>query len=195
MSYDEQVEEAVPSATIYMFAGAKDAQVAAELEGLELPDPAGKSGGACTSALLQTLWRDDGDDEVRYTWAETLELMQEKIEDVGLDQVPQLSASRPFDVSEEIHITPPDCEGVKRALLVGVNYTGQENALTSCHYDVRNMKKFLVEVHGFERSNMMILMDDGKHHEPTKQLILDSLRRLCEISEPGDCIFFQFSGK
>jgi hypothetical protein len=36
--------------------------------------------------------------------------------------------------------------------------------------------------------------DDGKHHEPTKKLIMDALERLCEMSEPGDSIFFQFSG-
>jgi hypothetical protein len=196
MSYDDQVEEAIP-ATIYMFAAADDPpkQIdVSNIAGFQLPDPAGRSGGACTSALLQTLWR-DGDDDVQYSWAETLELMQEKIDELGLEQIPQLSTSRQIDMNEEICITPPDCEGVKRAMLIGLNYTDDENALTSCHNDVRNMKKFLMEVHGFQRENMMILMDDGNHHEPTKQLILDGLRRLCEISQPGDCIFFQFSGK
>ncbi len=160
----------------------------------ELPDPAGKAGGACTSALLQTLYRDEGDDDIRYTWAETLELMREKIEEIGLNQQPQLSTSRPIDVNEEIQIVPPDCEGTKRALLVGINYEGEPNALTGCQKDTRNVKEFLIDVCGFERENMLILMDDGKHHQPTKQLIEDGLTRLAEISQPGDCIFFQFSG-
>lgn len=160
----------------------------------ELPDPAGKAGGACTSALLQTLYRDDEEDDIRYTWAETLELMRDKIEEIGLNQQPQLSSSRPIDVNEEIHIVPPDCEGTKRALLVGINYEGEPNSLTGCQKDARNMKEFLINVCGFERENMLILMDDGKHHQPTKQLIEDGLTRLAEISEPGDCIFFQFSG-
>ena len=160
----------------------------------ELPDPAGKAGGACTSALLQTLYRDDDDDDIRYTWAETLEHMREKIEGIGLSQQPQLSSSRPIDVNEELHIVPPDCEGTKRALLVGINYVGEPNALTGCHKDTRNVKEFLMNVCGFERENMLILMDDGRHHQPSKQWIEDGLTRLAKISEPGDCIFFQFSG-
>lgn len=178
---DERIEKAIPG-TIYMFAGADDTQQACDVsnvKGFQLPDPAGKSGGACTSALLQTLWRDEDDDDIRYSWADTLEMMRTKIEEIGLTQVPQLSASRPIDVNEEIMISNPmgtrgdeydddeDDEaddsgrrnrGVKRALLVGVNYTGEANALTSCHNDVRNMKDFLMQVHGFERENMLIMM-------------------------------------
>jgi metacaspase-1 len=198
MSFDDRAKKAVPAADIYMFSGSVDSQQSYEVsiadDVFELPDPAGKSGGACTSALLQTLWRDDDDDNIQYSWADTLDLMREKIEDMGLAQTPQLSASRPIDVNEEIWITPPDCKGVKRALLIGVNYAGEPNALSSCHSDVRNMKDFLIQIQGFKRENMLIMMDDGNHHEPTKQLILDSLRRLCEISRPNDCIFFQFSG-
>ena len=57
-----------------------------------------------------------------------------------------------------------------------------------------NMKEFLINVHGFERENMLILMDDELHHQPARQLIMDGFRRLTEISEPGDVIFIQFSG-
>lgn len=120
--------------------------------------------------------------------------MREKIEEIGLNQEPQLSTSRPIDVNEEIEIVPHDCEGTKRALLVGINYEGESNALTGCQKDTRNVKEFLINVCGFERENMLILMDDGKHHMPTKQLIEDGLTRLAEISKPGDSIFFQFSG-
>jgi metacaspase-1 len=200
MSFDDRATDAVPAPDIYMFSGSVDSEksyeVSFEDDIFELPDPAGKSGGACTSALLQTLWRDDEDDDdnTPRSWADTLELMRDKIEEMGLSQTPQLSASRPIDVNDDIWITPPDCKGVKRALLIGVNYTGESNALSSCHSDVRNVKDFLIQIEGFKRENMLIMMDDGNHHEPTKQLILDSLRRLCEISRPNDCIFFQFSG-
>ena len=188
-SYDEQVQDVIPG-MFYMFAGAEDNQQACDVSnvrGFELPDPAGKSGGACTSALLQTLWRDEEDDTIRYTWAETLELMREKIEEIGLTQVPQLSTSRPIDVHQQVCITAPRMDnehddedddsdedsggnksgGTKRAMLIGVNYTGEDNALTSCHNDVRNMKDFLMSVHGFDRSNILIMIDDGNHHEPT----------------------------
>ena len=196
---------------IYMFAGAEDSQQAFDVSDadgtFELPDPAGRSGGACTSAFLQALWRDDDDGGggSTYTWAETMALMRDKIEEIGLSQVPQLSTSKPIDIHEEICITAPpenddydeeyeDGGGTKRAMLIGLNYTGEDHALTSCHNDVRNMKDFLMSVHGFERENMLILMDDGQHHEPTKQLIMDGFARLCQISQPGDSIFIQFSG-
>lgn len=195
--FDDEVARAIP-ADFYMFAGASDSQQSTEVSNVktfELPDPAGKAGGACTSALLQTLYRDDDDDDIRYTWAETLELMREKITEIGLNQQPQLSTSRPIDVNEEIHIVPPGSEGTRRALLVGINYVGEPNALSGCQKDTRNVKEFLIERCGFERENMLILMDDGKHHQPTKQLIEDGLSRLADISEPGDCIFFQFSGQ
>ena len=79
-------------------------------------------------------------------------------------------------------------------MLIGINYVGDPHALTGCHNDVRNMKDFLMEVHGFERENMLILVDDELHHFPTKQLILDGFRKLAEISKPGDAIFIHFSG-
>jgi metacaspase-1 len=41
---------------------------------------------------------------------------------------------------------------------------------------------------------MLILMDDGKHHMPTKHMIMEGFRKLVEISEPGDVVFVSFSG-
>jgi hypothetical protein len=63
--------------------------------------------------------------------------MREKNYDLGLHQSSQLSSSRPIDANEEIFIVPPDCAGVKRALLVGIKYAGDENALSSCHQDIK----------------------------------------------------------
>jgi hypothetical protein len=196
MSFDEQVESAIPG-MFYMFAGADDSQTAADISNIDtfdLPDPAGKSGGACTSALLQSLYRDEGEEDVRHTWAQTLEMMRDKMEEMELTQVPQLSSSRPIDIDEELHLVPPDCSGTKRALLVGINYVDDENGLTGCHNDVQNVKFFLMDYHGFERENMLILADDDKHHVPTKQIIIDGFRRLAEISKPGDVIFIHYSG-
>ena len=68
--------------------------------------------------------------------------------------------------------------------------------LLSCHDDVRKMREFLIHEHGFQKQNILVILDDdGRHHIPTKKLIIDSLVRLCEISEPGDSIFLQFSGE
>ena len=199
-SFDEQVETAIP-ALFYMFAGSEDRQQSADVSNVgtfTLPDPAGKAGGACTSALLQVLYRDEDDEEIDLSWTETLDAMREKIQEIGLPQVPQLSSSRLIDVNEPMRIVPDDFDeevNTKRAMLIGINYVGEQGELTGCHNDTRNMKDFLIQVCGFQRENMLILMDDGKHHQPTKEMIMSGFHKLAEISEPGDVIFIQFSGK
>jgi hypothetical protein len=135
------------------------------------------------------------------TWADCLEGMQENItEERGLrSYIPTLSTSRPIDVrNEPVRITA-STNGVKRALLIGIHYEEEDEEdvrLLSCHDDVRKMREFLMHEHGFLKQNILVILDDdGRHHIPTKKLIIDSLVRLCEISEPGDSIFLQFSGE
>ena len=55
LSFDEQAEEAIP-ADVRMISGCHDEQTSADVNNVgsfNLPDPAGRSGGACTSAILQ----------------------------------------------------------------------------------------------------------------------------------------------
>jgi hypothetical protein len=37
------------------------------------------------------------------------------------------------------------------------------------------MKDFLINLQGFDRRNMSILMDDGNHHEPSKDILRSNL--------------------
>lgn len=60
--------------------------------------------------------------------------------------------------------------------------------------DVRNIQKYLIAVHGFKESEMLVLMDDGQHHPPTKKNIEDAFRRICEYSKAGDVVFVHYSG-
>ena len=138
------------------------------------------------------------------TWADCLERMEQNIrEERGLrSYVPTLSTSRPIDVRNEpvrIAASSTNNDGVKRALLIGIHYEEEDEEdvrLLSCHDDVRKMREFLMHEHGFQKQNILVILDDdGRHHIPTKKLIMDSLVRLCEISEPGDSIFLQFSGE
>ena len=41
---------------------------------------------------------------------------------------------------------------------------------------------------------MLILMDDGRHHPPTKRNIEDAFKRICEYSQDGDVVFIHYSG-
>jgi Caspase domain len=67
-------------------------------------------------------------------------------------------------------------------------------SFSGCHNDARNIKKFLENVHGFRESEMLILMDDGRHHSPTKKNIEDAFKRITEYSQAGDVVFVHYSG-
>ncbi len=81
----------------------------------ELPNPAGKSGGACTSALLQVLY-DHGQAAEPMSWVHMLRKMRSALGTMGYDQIPQLTSSRLIDVNKTMHIAPPEHGGNKRAM-------------------------------------------------------------------------------
>ncbi|KAI8080242.1 caspase domain-containing protein [Gilbertella persicaria] len=88
------------------------------------------------------------------------------------------------------------CQGRKRALLIGINYFGSQNELNGCINDVRNMKQFLTEGHGFREDDMVILTDDQSDPKfiPTKQNILSAMQWLVNGARENDSFFFHFSG-
>ena len=51
-----------------------------------------------------------------------------------------------------------------------------------------------MDVHGFDEANITVLMDDGKHPEPTKDNILSAYRKIVAESESSDAIFLHYSG-
>lgn len=65
---------------------------------------------------------------------------------------------------------------------------------TATSTDVKNIQKYLTEVQGFKESEMLILMDDGRHHPPTRKNIEDAFRRITEYSNAGDVVFVHYSG-
>jgi hypothetical protein len=59
---------------------------------------------------------------------------------------------------------------------------------------VGNVKNYLENALGFRDQDMLVLMDDGRHHPPTRQNILNAYKRIAEYSKPGDVIFIHYSG-
>lgn len=114
---------------------------------------------------------------------------------MGYDQIPQLTSSRLIDVKKTMYIVPPGATGQKRAILIGINYTGQQGQLSGCHNDVKNITEFLENVHDFSKANMLTLLDDGSAHAPTKQNILNAFERITQYSQAGDVVFLHYSGK
>ncbi|KAF9102101.1 Ca(2+)-dependent cysteine protease [Mortierella sp. GBA35] len=88
-----------------------------------------------------------------------------------------------------------DCTGERRAVLIGINYTGHVNALHGCVNDTAIMKNFLQD-RGFEDDNIRILTDDqvGTRLMPTRENILHNLKWLIRDAKKNDSYFLHYSG-
>mmetsp|Transcript_1357 Transcript_1357/g.3008 ORF Transcript_1357/g.3008 Transcript_1357/m.3008 type:complete len:312 (+) Transcript_1357:100-1035(+) len=190
-----EIEKEIP-AVFVMISGSEDKQTSADVSNVgsfQLPDPKGKAGGACTSTLLKVLNETNNNPG---SWIDLLHKMRGVLRQKGFDQVPQLSSSRLLDVNHKFEIIPESSIGVgtRRAVLIGINYVGQQGALSGCHNDVKNIKSYLIKHQGFVEKDMLILMDDGHHHQPTKQNIMNAFDRITQYSKAGDVVFIHYSG-
>lgn len=79
---------------------------------------------------------------------------------------------------------------LKKALLVGINYTGTANELKGCINDVNNMKEVL-KSNGYSEENITVLTDNTIA-KPTRQNILTELLKLILSNAP--VMFFHYSG-
>lgn len=198
--FEEKSREAqlFPGGTVMMISGCEDAQTSADVgdvRSFQLPDPAGRAGGACTSTLLNILYADHQKTEEDLSFVQVLSTMREKLKDQGFEQIPQLSSSTPIDVNRTFDLVPDGSTGTRRALMIGINYVGHEQGeLSGCHNDVKNMMEYIKDVHGFSEENITVLMDDGEHEEPTKANMMAAYAKIVEESEPGDAIFLHYSG-
>ncbi|KAI3399721.1 hypothetical protein diail_5788 [Diaporthe ilicicola] len=88
----------------------------------------------------------------------------------------------------------------KKALLIGINYTGTENALNGCHNDVNNVREFLVNDRGFsDESKDMVIMTDTPDNEgtpfwPSGENILAAFKWLTSYNQDGDIVWLSYSG-
>lgn len=85
---------------------------------------------------------------------------------------------------------------MKRALLIGINYTGTDDALNGCINDISNINKFLLEnVSGYSKESITVLTDDPKSPiKPTKKNMEDNIRKFVTGCKSGDTLFFYYSG-
>lgn len=191
-----KAEAAIP-AEVRMISGCKDSQTSADVSNVasfQLPDPAGRAGGALTSSLLSVLYADHKAPDDDLSFQDVLLKVREILAAKNFEQIPQLSASRPVDIHMPFEIVPSDFTGERRALMIGINYVGQQGELSGCQNDVLNMKEYIMDMHGFKEENITVLLDDGSHTSPTHQNILDAYQTLVEQSQPGDCCYCHYAG-
>jgi hypothetical protein len=84
---------------------------------------------------------------------------------------------------------------MKRALLIGINYTGSEWPLNGCINDITNINNLLTKQCNYQSGNVRILTDaPTNNNKPTKKNIEDGIRWLASNCKAGDTLFFYYSG-
>nr|CEG04868.1 unnamed protein product [Fusarium clavum] len=88
------------------------------------------------------------------------------------------------------------CTGRRKALLIGINYFGQQGELRGCINDVHNISAFLVERYNYKREDMIILTDDQQDPImiPTRENIIRAFGWLIQNAQPNDALFLHYSG-
>lgn len=90
-----------------------------------------------------------------------------------------------------------NCSGRRKALLIGINYFGQNGELRGCINDTKNMSTFLNERYNYKWEDMVILTDDQQDQRkiPTRENILKAMQWLVNGAQPNDALFLHYSGK
>ena len=90
----------------------------------------------------------------------------------------------------------PITKGLKKALLIGINYLESPgNRLQGCINDVKNIKKQLNKFYPTCKL-IKVLTDDSTllEKKPTRQNIIDGIHWLVKNLKPGDNVYFHYSG-
>jgi len=86
---------------------------------------------------------------------------------------------------------------MKRALLIGCNYTSIPNVrLNGCINDIINVRNMLIDAYGYTSSNITILRDDTKNSAilPTAKNIMDNLSDVIANSGKYEELWIHYSG-
>ncbi|KAH7027317.1 caspase domain-containing protein [Microdochium trichocladiopsis] len=89
-----------------------------------------------------------------------------------------------------------NCTGKRKALLIGINYFGQDGELRGCINDTKNLSAFLFERFGYKREDTIILTDDQRDPImiPTRANIIRAMQWLVKDARPNDSLFLHYSG-
>ncbi|KPV77110.1 uncharacterized protein RHOBADRAFT_34587, partial [Rhodotorula graminis WP1] len=104
-----------------------------------------------------------------------------------------------------MHMAPPsnmsgyysNLSGKRKALCIGINYTGTSSQLNGCHNDARNISKFLCERFNYKEDDIVMLLDSpgaAPMSIPTRANIIRAMEWLVRDARPNDSLFFHYSG-
>ncbi len=81
----------------------------------------------------------------------------------------------------------------KKALLIGINYTGTRAALRGCINDVLNTKQVLKEKFAYAEENILV-MTDNTPIKPTRKNMEEQIKKFAGNAKEGDTLYFHYSG-
>jgi len=84
--------------------------------------------------------------------------------------------------------------GNRKALFIGINYTGTQAQLNGCINDVKNVSQLICNKYNFH--NCLYLTDDQQDplKKPTYNNIIEGMKWLVQGAKSGDSLFFHYSG-
>ncbi|RXW17386.1 hypothetical protein EST38_g8473 [Candolleomyces aberdarensis] len=131
---------------------------------------------------------------------------------IPVASAPPLPPPEEHQVEASSSATPPIPSrpgSKKRALLIGIQKPLQVEPVTNTeglealvalvsgtqHQDARSMKQALIELYGYQESDITVLLDRDDHGctLPTAENILKGIDELVAGAAPGDTFFFHFS--
>ncbi|KAG1793337.1 caspase domain-containing protein [Suillus plorans] len=100
-----------------------------------------------------------------------------------------------MEIPQTIKVLPPRARK-KKASCIGINYQSQDRELRGCVNDAWNIAEFLKSFWNYAKEDIMVLTDElyNLKYMPTRRNILSALRWLVKDAQPGDCLFFHYSG-
>ncbi|KMZ57843.1 Metacaspase 9 [Zostera marina] len=105
-------------------------------------------------------------------------------------------ARSPSPYAGHIRGPPPSPHGKKKALIVGISYRSSRNELKGCINDAKCMKYLLLNRFQFPDSSILMLTEEetDPYRIPTKQNMRMAMHWLIQGCQPGDSLFFHYSG-
>lgn len=88
------------------------------------------------------------------------------------------------------------CKGKKAAVLIGINYTGTEDALQGCENDIEDVRFLLTERFGFDHKDIVMMTEDSDVRlKPTRLNLIRALKELCTKTLGGyEQVVIHYSG-
>jgi len=101
----------------------------------------------------------------------------------------------PLTATGILGILPPTPPNNKWVVIIGISdYDGTANDIQYADDDAKDMLNTLIEIYGFERKNILLLISDYKTNNATREHIVNAIEWLSSNEKAGDEVVFFYSG-